>query len=144
MRLWVLADSLDRHSCFMSGLTDTWQSCAHAEQKQCPGLIAYTLSYCLLQEYVNALAGCMAEMPPGVQTTTPRMEQLLKEANSLIAGLVHVNPRTLREWHVLTNMESQDEGYDGPSKETLEAVVVRAWAQPAASRPSTAAGAGDD
>ena len=64
-------------------------------------------------------------MPPGVQTT-PRMEQLLKEANSLIAGLVHVNPRTLREWHVLTNMESQDEGYDGPSKETLEAVVVRA------------------
>lgn len=78
-----------------------------------------------LQEYVNALAGCMAEMPPGVQTT-PRMEQLLKEANSLIAGLVHVNPRTLREWHVLTNMESQEEGFDGPSKETLEAVVVRA------------------
>ena len=68
----------------------------------------------------------MAEMPPGVQTTTPRMEQLLKEANSLIAGLVHVNPRTLREWHVLTNMERQEEGYDGPSKETLEAVVVRA------------------
>lgn len=108
----------------MNGLTGAWQSCAHAEQP-CPGLTAYVLSFCLLQEYVNALAGCMAEMPPGVQTT-PRMEQLLKEANSLIAGLVHVNPRTLREWHVLTNMESQEEGFDGPSKETLEAVVVRA------------------
>ena len=92
------------------------------------GSIGNTPGRCL-QEYVNALAGCLAEIPtdtsaePDSCPAFVRMNELLQEAHKIIAGLAVLNPRTLRLWHALPNMERTEEGPPGPG--WAEAVVVR-------------------